>query len=239
MTSKEPIAQAAYDALAERYAALVDTKPHNAYYERPATLSLLPDVRGRRVLDAGCGPGTYADWLANQGAEVVAFDANPTMVRLARERLGDRAQVLRADLEQPLSFLTDATFDVVVSPLVMDYVEDWAAAFAEFYRVLKAGGHLVFSMEHPYAKFDDHRETSNYFRVELVEYQWTGFGVPVRVPSYRRPLSAVIEPLLAAGFVLERLLEPLPTEEFREKEPEEYEELIRRPGFMCVRARKG
>ena len=53
--SKRPIAQAAYDEMAEAYAARIETKPHNAYYERPATLSLLPDVRGKRVLDAGCG----------------------------------------------------------------------------------------------------------------------------------------------------------------------------------------
>jgi 2-polyprenyl-3-methyl-5-hydroxy-6-metoxy-1,4-benzoquinol methylase len=63
----KPVALDAYDALAESYAALVDTKPHNAYYERPATLSLLPDVRGKRVLDAGCGPGVYSEWLASRG----------------------------------------------------------------------------------------------------------------------------------------------------------------------------
>ncbi|RMD75113.1 MAG: hypothetical protein D6823_10585 [Chloroflexi bacterium] len=56
-TPPDPIAQQAYDLLAERYAEQVLTKPHNAYYERPAMLSLLPDVRGKRVLDTGCGPG--------------------------------------------------------------------------------------------------------------------------------------------------------------------------------------
>src|SRR6516225_6970499 len=61
-----------YSGFADRYSAAVPTKPHNALYERPAMLSLLPDVRGRRVLDAGCGPGLYAEWLAQQGASVVA-----------------------------------------------------------------------------------------------------------------------------------------------------------------------
>lgn len=89
--SQKPIAQDAYGTL-------IDTKPHNAYYERPATLSLLPDVRGKRVLDAGCGPGVYAEILLDRGAEVVAFDANERMVRLARERLGDRARIFQADL---------------------------------------------------------------------------------------------------------------------------------------------
>lgn len=62
MADELPVADM-YDALAEAYAARADTKPHNAYYERPATLSLLPDVVGKRVLDAGCGPGIYTEWL--------------------------------------------------------------------------------------------------------------------------------------------------------------------------------
>ena len=74
---KRPIALEAYEALAETDAALVDTKPHNAIYERPATLSLLPEGKGKRVLDAGCGPGAYAEWLAERGAKVVAFDVRP------------------------------------------------------------------------------------------------------------------------------------------------------------------
>jgi ubiquinone/menaquinone biosynthesis C-methylase UbiE len=236
--TEKPIAQEAYDAMAEAYAALVDTKPHNAYYERPATLSLLPDVRGKHVLDAGCGPGVYTEWLVDHGAEVVAFDANAKMVALARERLANRARVLQANLEQPLGFLADSSFDILLSPLVMDYVRDWDAVFREFYRILRQGGCLVFSMEHPYPKYELHRETSNYFEVELVEYEWTGFGKPVRVPSYRRPLNEVINPLVRAGFAVERILEPLPTEAFQEKDPEHYEKLSRSPGFMCVRAVK-
>ncbi len=235
----KPVAQDAYNDLAEAYAALVDTKPHNAYYERPATLSLLPDVNGRHVLDAGCGPGAYAEWLVAHGARVVAFDANKKMVRLACQRLGDKAQVLLADLESPLDFLSNASFDIIVAPLVMDYVKDWEPPFREFHRVLKTGGCLVFSMEHPYGKFYIHRETGNYFNVELVEYTWRGFGKPVIVPSYRRPLSGVINPLLKAGFTLDQILEPLPTQEFRLVDPEDYAELTRSPGFMCVRAIKG
>lgn len=236
----KPIALDAYDLLAESYAALVDTKPHNAYYERPATLSLLPDVRNKKVLDAGCGPGVYSAWLADRGAEVVAFDVNEKMVQLARERLGTKVRVVQADLGVPLGFLADASFDIVLSALVLNYVRDWGAAFRESYRVLRQGGLLIFSVDHPFADSSIHNENErvNYFQTELVEHEWTGFGTPVRVPSYQRPLGAMINPLLEAGFALEQLLEPILTEKFKQQAPQDYEELSRRPGFLCVRAVK-
>jgi SAM-dependent methyltransferase len=236
---KRPIAQEAYDELAEAYATLVDTRPHNAYYERPATLSLLPDVKGMLVLDAGCGPGVYSEWLVAHGADVVAIDANETMVGLAKWRLGDTAAILQADLENPLDFLVDASVNLIVSALVMDQVEDWTYTFKEFYRILRPGGCLVFSIGHPFQEFDLRRQTCNYFKVERLEYGWRGFGNPVDTPSYRRPLCAVINPLVEAGFILQQVLEPLPTAEFAEKDPEGYEELIRNPGSLCIRAVKG
>jgi ubiquinone/menaquinone biosynthesis C-methylase UbiE len=235
---KKPVAQDAYDQLADAYAERINTKPHNAYYERPATLSLLPDLKGQYVLDAGCGPGVYAEILVRMGAEVVAMDANPKMVALARDRLGGKALVIEASLEEPLVFFDDEIFDLVIAPLVMDYIHDWLATFGEFFRVLKPGGTLVFSIEHPMMKYFDHQAESHYFNIERVTYTWRGFGTPVEVPSFRRSLADVFNPLIDAGFTLDIVLEPLPTAEFREKDPNEYEKLMREPGFLCIRAIK-
>jgi SAM-dependent methyltransferase len=167
----------------------------------------------------------------------VALDVSPKMVQLAKERLGPKAHVLQADLAQPLDFLTNSSFDLVLSALALDYIKDWNRVFREFYRLLRQPGHLVFSGGHPLADILLH-PGGNYFEAELVHWVWKGFGIPVRMPSYRRPLSAVVNPLLQAGFVLECILEPTPTEQFRQKDPEEYEKLSRQPGFMCVRAAK-
>jgi len=234
----KPIAFDAYETLAEAYAAHIDTKPHNAYYERPATLSLLPDVKGKSVLDAGCGPGVYSEWLVDRGATVVALDASPKMVKLVKERLGGRADVRQADLAKGFPFLESASFDLVLCTLVLEYIEDWRAVFAEFNRVLRADGRLVFSVTHPFFDFT-YFKSNDYFATERVSTEWRGFHpVRVQMPSFRRSLSETLNPLIESGFCLETILEPKPTPEFKAADPRHYEELSRQPCFICFRAKK-
>ena len=236
--NEEPIALEAYEILAEAYASVVDTKPHNAYYERPATLSLLPEVSGKRVLDAACGPGVYSEWLVSRGAEVTGIDASPKMVELARRRLGEKADVRQADLSKPLTFLENESFDIVLSPLTMNYVKDWNPVFREFHRVLRPDGHFILSVTHP--SFDyTYFKSNKYFETELVACEWRGFAtVKVHMPSFRRSLEATLNPIIEAGFRLEKILEPRPTEEFKKADPGDYEKLLEQPSFLCIRARK-
>jgi SAM-dependent methyltransferase len=235
--ANRPIALDAYEDLADAYAAAIDTKPHNAFYERPATLSLLPEVNGKRVLDAGCGSGVYSEWLLGRGAEVVALDASPRMVALAKERTGGRAKVRVADVGAPLDFLDSASFDIVLSPLMLEYIRDWRAAFAEFHRVLVSGGHLVVSITHPFFDFA-YFKSGSYFETELVSSEWSGFGRRIRMPSYRRSLEETLNPFGESGFLIQYVVEPRPTEEFKAADPRHYRELMRQPCFLCIRAIK-
>jgi SAM-dependent methyltransferase len=223
-----------YEAIAGRYAATVDTRPWNAHYERPALVSMFPTLQGAKVLDAGCGPGWYADYLAGQGADVTAFDFNAEFVKLTEARLGARARVLQADLAEPLAFAADEEFDLVVCALVLHYLRDWQPPLRELHRVLKPSGALVFSTHHPFMDWQLFK-TESYFAVDLLEDDWEGIG---RVDYYRRPLTTITEDLHASGFWIERLLEPLPTDEFRRVNPDSYDRLTRNPWFLFVRARK-
>lgn len=234
---EKPLAYEAYQKLADDYARLIDSKPHNAYYERPATLALLPDVAGKDVLDAGCGPGAYAEELIRRGARVVSVDASDRMIELARKRLGPGAVIQQVDLSQPLSMFDDGRFDLVLAPLCLDYILDWLSVFREFFRMLRPGGHFVMSAGHP--SFDaEYFDTKKYFEVEAVSCVWKGFGTKVLMPSFRRSMQDFLNPVAESGFVLERICEPLPTDDFLAADLQRYKQLMHRPAFLCFRARK-
>lgn len=229
-----------YDDIADAYAAGVDAAPYNALYERPAMLELLPPLTDTRVLDAGCGAGWYAAELARRGALVTAVDSSAAMIRYARERfkspalMASQVDLRVADLGQRLSFAPDASFDGIVSSLVLHYLRDWDVPLAEFRRVLKPDGWLVFSTHHPAA--DAVRlGTERYLETEAVEDYWKWVGT---VRYYRRPLCAIVDAITTAGLAIERLVEPLPTDEFRRLKPDAYERLLRQPDFLLVRARR-
>ena len=229
-----------YDGIAGRYAAEIDSRPWNALYERPTTLALLPAVNGIDVLDAGCGHGWYADWLARHGARVIAVDRSAAMIALAQTRLKGRARMIQGDVSDLRDVLADATFDLVLSSLVLSslvlhYLADLSAVFAECARLLRPGGTLVFSTHHPV-----HEQTGiltpGYLKAELIEEEWGWLGETMRY--YRRPLRDLTDPLADAGFVIERICEPTPGEELKLKDPKGYDRLCRLPAFIFVRARK-
>ena len=110
----------------------------NSYYERPATMALLGDVSGKRVLEVGCGTGPLTEWLVDRGAAVVACDVSAAMLEIARSRVGDRVELHHHDLAEPLTFLEDASVDLVVASLVFHYLRDWVPPLRELHRVLRA-----------------------------------------------------------------------------------------------------
>ncbi|MGW1675888.1 class I SAM-dependent methyltransferase [Saccharopolyspora sp. NPDC002376] len=223
---------AQYDVFAEEFAEHAEDGFYNAHYDRPACLDLLGDVAGRRVLDAACGPGLYAAELVARGAQVIGCDISERMVELASNRV--TAGDFRVhDLSDPLVWLPDASVDLVLFALAVEYLDDRVAAMREFRRVLRPGGALVLSRMHPTG--DWLRLGGNYFEPRVVEEVWSK-GWQVRY--WTAPLEVTCEELFQAGFVIERLREPRPTAAAAEISPERYERLNREPtGFLAIRAR--
>jgi SAM-dependent methyltransferase len=180
-----------------------------------ADAHLLGPVRGKRVLEVGCGAAQCSRWLVLQGAEVAAFDVSVGQLQMGHEldrRTGTAVRTVAADaVAIPFA---DATFDLACSAFgALPFVADAGAALREMGRVLRPGGRLVFSVTHPirWSLPDDPTTaglqiTESYFdRTPYVEVDDTGTAV---YAEHHRTTGDWIRALTGAGFVVDDLLEP-------------------------------
>jgi ubiquinone/menaquinone biosynthesis C-methylase UbiE len=220
-----------YDRFAEAYAAENETNLINAYYACPAIVDLAGDVAGHRILDAGCGSGPVAETLRERGAVVAGFDSSAGMLALARRRLGDSVVLERAELGGSLPF-ADAGFDDVVASLVLHYLEDWTTALAELRRVLKPGGRLIVSVNHPFVSQMVAPPGTDYFATRSTSEMWELGGAKHLMTFWERPLHAITDAFTAAGFRIDVVSEPAPAPGARERFPEAFAQ--RQSGkFLC------
>ena len=220
-----------YDRLAEAYEQQTEQSAYNTFCERPATLSLIGDLRGKAVLDAACGTGFYAAYCEREGASnVLAFDGSTNMVELARSNLS-LATLFVHDLGMPLTSISAKTLDGIICALALEYVQDLNRCLLEFFRVLKPGGFLVFSIENPWHVCQSFG--SQYWDQELIEHDSQFLK---GVQGYRRPLAMYMNGLSDNGFLFEYIVEARPIERCKELFPKIYQEMMKIPFFLAVRA---
>ncbi|MFF7598668.1 class I SAM-dependent methyltransferase [Streptomyces mirabilis] len=212
---EDPAQENDYDSFAEAYSAETESNLVNAYYARPAMLALAGDVAGRRILDAGCGSGPLSAALLDRGAVVTGIDASAGMLALARRRLGDDVALHQVDLSDRLPF-ADGAFDDVVASLVLRYLEDWGLTPAELRRVLRPGGRLIASVDHPFVAYTIHDPRPDYFATTSYTFDWTFNGQSVPMRFWRKPLHAMTDAFTTAGFRLSVISEPQPDPAARE-----------------------
>ena len=215
--------------------------------EHADLLALLPDASGRRVLDLGCGAGQLSRHLATTGAtEVIGVDVSERMLERARaEWAHPRVTYTRGAIED-LAYPRER-FELIVSSLALHYVEDYAGLMSRIAAWLAPGGVLVFSTEHPIytARLPGDGwvvdEAGRRARWGIDRYSDEGpreeswFVAGVR--KVHRPFATLINGLLDAGLVLERIVEPVPGEDWLRDRPQWRDER-RRPMFLLVRATK-
>ncbi|WP_433192404.1 class I SAM-dependent methyltransferase [Nocardia sp. CA-107356] len=224
-------AETAYHGeMGKQFAASATDNAYNAHTDRPAMLRLAGDVSGLRVLDLGCGAGHYGAELLKLGAtQVIGVDGSETLLHAAQERLGDGAILHHHDLEKPLAFVEDQSFDLAVMALVYHHIDARGQLLAEIRRVLRPGGSLLVSTTHPTS--DWIYFGGSYFADDRVELP-LGNGFI----SYRRmTLETFLGELLGAGFVLQALVEPRATEEAQLVDPHRYDKTHKQPLFLTVK----
>ncbi|WP_017605552.1 class I SAM-dependent methyltransferase [Nocardiopsis alkaliphila] len=195
-----------YDDFAESYSADNEANLLNHHYERPAMLALAGQVHGHRVLDAGCGSGPLFAALQERGATVTGIDSSAEMIALARERLGRNADLRVLDLGERLPF-ADGEFDDVVSSLALHYLQDWEGPLRELRRVLKHGGRLIVSVNHP----TTHKlanPDADYFAIAPWSQEFDFQRKKAVLTFWHRPLHAMVASFTEAGFRIATIDEP-------------------------------
>jgi SAM-dependent methyltransferase len=226
----------------------------------PAFFDMLPDVRGLRSLDLGCGEGYNTRLLAGGGARVTAIDIARVFVAQARQ----------AELRDPLGIdygvasavelpFAAGAFDFATAFMSLMDIPETERVIAEAFRILKPGGFLQFSITHPCFDTPYHRnlrddagrtyafEVGGYFRNQEGDVEEWIFsaappeeteGLPLfQTPRFTRTLSQWLNLLVDTGFVIERLAEPRPSDEIVSEVPNLQDAQVV-AYFLQIRARK-
>lgn len=213
--------------------------------EWPALRSLLPDLRGLRVVDLGCGFGWFCRWAREQGAaKVLGIDVSERMLARARAATADAAiTYTRADMEG--LDLPEASFDLAYSSLALHYIEGLAGLLTKVHRALVPGAHLIFSVEHPIYTAPTHpgwsvdAEGRRTWPVDgyLVEGPRTTDWLAKGVIKQHRTIGTYVNLLIRLGFAMSHLEEWGPTDNQIAARPDLAEER-QRPMFLLVAARR-
>lgn len=134
----------------DRWSTIYDTEDNPLIVlESSEVPERLGDVGGLDVLELGCGTGRRSFQLAEDGARVTALDFSDGMLAKARAKPGaDQIRFMVHDLAEPFPF-DDASFDRVVSFLVLDHISDVAGLFGEARRVCRPDGEILVTVMHP------------------------------------------------------------------------------------------
>lgn len=222
---------------------------HREVLLNPAIFSLLEDVHGKRLLDAGCGEGYLSRILAKQGAIVTAVDYSEKMLEIARERTqGEVTIQYEYGNCEKLDFLVDEQFDCIISNMVLQDLENYKEALSEMYRLLKPNSTLIFSILHPCfvtpnsGWIRNERLDQQYWKVQRYFYegvydQRLPLDSDEKIVFYHRTLTSYMKAIIQAGFTIEDVIEPMPSKEMLRKYPQ-FEEDLHFADFIVFKLRK-
>lgn len=220
----------------------------NNIVEKPTMLSLLPELQGKKLLDLGCGTGEHLQLYLQRGAaQVVGVDLAAAMLAQAEKNLAPfrpHFTLYQSPMEQ-LNELAEQDFDVITSSFAFHYISNFPQLLIDIKAKLKPNGTLVFSQEHPivtaynggerWEKNEKKEQVAyrlNYYRDEG-ERDRSWFKQPFK--TYHRTLATIINNLIAAGFEIEQMVEPMLAE--KPEWQSEFKDLQHRPVLLFIRAK--
>lgn len=206
---------------------------------------LFPDLNGKSVLDLGCGYGWHCAYAVQMGAlRVRGIDGSRRMIEKASEiNANGRIQYEICGIEEYA--YPEKTYDLVVSNLVLHYIEDLENIYKKVHRTLKNGGCFLFNIEHPTFTtglnedwiYDENGNPAywaidNYYYPGKRETNFLGH----QIVKQHHTLTQILNSLLKCGFQIEAVEEAMPPENMMHI-PGMRDEM-RRPMMLLVKAKK-
>jgi len=200
-----------------------------------ALFDLLGTVKGKKILDSGCGEGYLSRMLSKKGAIVTGLEPAHGLIQHAietekKENLG--IEYIEKDLSEWEG--KKSTFDIVVSNMVFMDIPDWKPAMRNCINTLKPKGVFVFSISHPcfdipgkWESEKPHVKVTNYFNEYTIQ-NYIG-------PSFHRMLSSYVNFLSENGCYITQMLEPSVPEKAIEKKNLRDRNI---PNFLLIKAVK-
>ena len=212
------------------------------YLNTPAFFKIMPNIKGMKGIDIGCGEGYNTRLLAEEGAMLDAIDVAPAFVESAKAMekefpLGIKYSVASAN---QLPFLNES-FEFVTSFMCFMDIPNPEKALDEAFRVLKPGGFFQFSIEHPCFKTSYLKKLKNEkgitYAFALGDYflntdgkieEWIFGNAPneikdkvrkFKIPNFHKTLSFWINSVIKSGFLIEEIHEPYPDDDLIRKKP--------------------
>ncbi len=237
-----------WDSMADSWFGTTALPVYGCYIPTEERLRLFPDLRGKRVLDVGCGSGHSLKWCGDHGAaELWGLDMSTRQIENAGRFLkesGYAPRLFNAPMEEDCG-LPEDYFDVVYSIYAVGWTMDLEATFRRVAGYLKRGGAFIFSWDHPLMHCVEATENGLlfegcYLEEDLFSYQQRGYPVTLR----NRKLSTYINALTEAGLSVERVVEE--TDEETMARPAEFSsgyyspwKAKKIPCSMVIKAEKG
>lgn len=217
----------------------------------PLVLDLLGEVKGKRILDAGCGDGYLSRKLARLGAQVTGVEISERMLAYARQEQENEPLKISYHLAScaSLSFLSDSAFDVVLTNNVIQDLADYQGAFREFGRLLRSGGTYLHIANHPcfmtpvwgWVRDEEgrrlHRKVDHYFQRGPFLCSWGARSGMEPTVYWHRTLGDIMNQLISCGLDIARVIEPEPPECWRSMCPDRMDG-ARIPDFLVLVCRK-
>lgn len=220
---------------------------YNKQIEQPHFLQLVPNLQGQVALDIGCGAGDFAANCIQKGAkEVLGIDISANMIATAKERHQQEClKFLNIAFEDVI--LQQGSFHFISSSLALHYMADLNAVIQKISKALSRNGILLFSIQHPIYTANmgrdnwitDERGSIQHFAMDRYQEEgmrredWLVDGVIM----YHRTIGTIVNTLLSNDLSIEKMVEPIPSEEILQQVPN-FEKTLRSPPFLIIKAKK-